>query len=524
MLAKPAVVRIISECSGTYVWKPDGQNIRARIPFNLDFIGTGFFIDPNGYIVTSARVLESKEDCRKRLIDNIRRTLNQKSFLSEYSEEYITDSDTGEFKLDNYTPGVVVLPNPDNDDIKPFPLEIKKSGRPPGQGGKIGKDISIIKVAVTNAPALKLADSNQEVNSAEQVITLGYPVTADLDIGNLLKEESILEASMAEGRVSNPNKKLKDGSPVLQIDIRAAQGSVGSPVLNEQGKVIGVIAYSKFTEKETVPLAIPTSTIWEFIRQSGAANEEGVTTQQYNKGLELFWEGDYEKAKGKFEAVKRQFRYHSEADRLISRAEEKIGEQWGRSNYLFVGAILVLIMVVPAFAFFLLRRKSNLISPSSALKNPRTSNGKATGVSILNDNATRAEEYQSNGTRAQTWLELENKGKIRRLQLQKDEHRLGRDSIWADLTVPDDWEVLSRHHAILHKEGGEYRIYDGNGKTPSLNGLFIDDNTRVDAKVGYLLRNGFQLKIGTRPNEQVLLTYFNPNHSQSRAKTTRMAE
>ncbi|MBD2772795.1 ATP-binding cassette domain-containing protein [Iningainema tapete] len=104
-------------------------------------------------------------------------------------------------------------------------------------------------------------------------------------------------------------------------------------------------------------------------------------------------------------------------------------------------------------------------------------------------------------------VELNNQGQIIRLELEKDEHRLGRDRNWADLEVPDTgWEVLSRKQAIFHLEGKNYRIYDGDGLKPSSNGIFIN-HTRIDFSLGYLLQNGVQLEIG-HGNNRILLTYI----------------
>jgi ABC-type multidrug transport system ATPase subunit/ABC-type multidrug transport system permease subunit len=114
------------------------------------------------------------------------------------------------------------------------------------------------------------------------------------------------------------------------------------------------------------------------------------------------------------------------------------------------------------------------------------------------------------------YIELNHKGKITRFLLQWFEHKLGRDETWADLCLPDnnqDWVALSRRHAILRKEGENYRIFDGDGITSSRNGIFIN-HKRIDRRQGYLLQSGVQLTIGLDPKKQVLLTYYNPNTSE----------
>jgi ABC-type multidrug transport system ATPase subunit/ABC-type multidrug transport system permease subunit len=119
------------------------------------------------------------------------------------------------------------------------------------------------------------------------------------------------------------------------------------------------------------------------------------------------------------------------------------------------------------------------------------------------------------------YLQLNNQGTILPpLQLKTNQHLVGRDFQKADLIVPDDWQVISGCHALLRKEGEQYRIYDGDGNNPSRNGLFLN-HTRITTTEGYLLQDGTQIQIGQNPQNQILLTYFNPNQQQFLPPTQR---
>ena len=75
-------------------------------------------------------------------------------------------------------------------------------------------------------------------------------------------------------------------------------------------------------------------------------------------------------------------------------------------------------------------------------------------------------------SQAQPFIELNNHGEILRFQLQADRYQLGRECTWSDLEIPEQtWDVLSRRQAVLQREGNCYRIYDGDGKTVSRNGI-----------------------------------------------------
>ena len=107
------------------------------------------------------------------------------------------------------------------------------------------------------------------------------------------------------------------------------------------------------------------------------------------------------------------------------------------------------------------------------------------------------------------FIELNNRGKLLRFDLCEDEHRLGRDSAWADLAVPDSgWEVISGKHVVFKRENDCYRVYDGNGQgKPSTNGLFMN-HTRIKAQPGCLLQDNAQLQIGQNPQNMILMDYM----------------
>lgn len=104
-------------------------------------------------------------------------------------------------------------------------------------------------------------------------------------------------------------------------------------------------------------------------------------------------------------------------------------------------------------------------------------------------------------------LKLDNAGQIIRFELFEDIHRLGRDAGWSDLnTGLADWSIISRRQAILRREGDDYRIFDGDGRTASRNGLFVNQ-ARITMIAGHLLTDGTQLEIGLSPENRILVTY-----------------
>jgi ABC transport system ATP-binding/permease protein len=118
---------------------------------------------------------------------------------------------------------------------------------------------------------------------------------------------------------------------------------------------------------------------------------------------------------------------------------------------------------------------------------------------------------------ANPFLQVDNQGKIVILELSLPQHTLGRDQQMVDLAVPETWQVISRRQATLRQDGEDYWIFDGDGKTPSSNGLYID-RTRVDPSTGYRLSNGTKMKVGLDPRSFIEITYVNPMQAVSASK------
>jgi hypothetical protein len=516
--AKPAVVRVVSICEGGYRWYPLGKaksSFSTYIPIDASFIGTGFLIDPSGYIVTSSDVIQNKEDCIKRLKENIVQKI-QKDYPDDldYKKPEVGDiqvdrkSDNfGKFYPAPFQSGKVILPNVSNE---PLTFQVEATRRNSGEPSKLGNNVAIIRIQVTKAPIVKLSKEDS-IQIQDFIITIGYPLTTDTDTSG----KSLVESTVDDGKITNADKQVEGGYPILQTNIRGGEGILGSPLLNNQGEAIGMIA----SVKGGVTLAIPQKPeIQALIKGSGATfNEGGLTEKYYLDGLNDFEKGNLVAARAKFSNVKNLFPAHSEVDKLILKIDNilasRYNKPWKDPTYQRLFALIVGGGVVAALAYFLLRRKS------SGSKAPAGSPGlSAQGGSVLKP------PYQGNGAGTQSWVELEYQGQTRKLPLYKDEHRLGRDPQWSDVAIPTSWEVISRHHAILRKEGEDYRIYDGDGKVPSSNGLWIDDDIRVNPQDGYPLRNGDQLKIGKDSHEQIVLTYFNPSSSQAaQPRETKMA-
>jgi hypothetical protein len=232
------------------------------------------------------------------------------------------------------------------------PFEIKAAGAPAGAG----KDVAVLKIEATNVPVLELGDSDA-AQLLDHVTVAGYPAAADTFAMDILDRQSAFEASITDGKLS-AKKAAADGAPILQISAPTADGSAGGPVLDDEGKILGVTAFSgdKVNGQEIsgFGFAVPSSTIKEFVRQAGAVNELGAADRLYREGLELYWQGKYVSAMEKFEEVKRLYPRHSEVDRLIRGSQEAVANGAYEIDWFLTGVIAAVVLLVLGLAFLLL--------------------------------------------------------------------------------------------------------------------------------------------------------------------------
>lgn len=547
LYAKPAVVRVMAGCSGTFSFGS------IDYPFTVGEVGTGYFISPDGEIMTSYHILRSggEDGCREAVLKYfVQRIYNQKSFDSLPEETKIDIRNRSQTVKDIQYFSHVILPTGDL-----FPFEIERSGASNRADGK--KDVAVIKIQIANAPTLQFGDSSTAKSQASATV-IGYPIEADLQpflseffSQDVPSNEPIGEATAINGRISNGQSNSGNPSEksfVLQLNERLPLGSLGSPVVNQTGEVIGMVTPGEadFRAGSSTSVAIPGNAVKPFAGDRSRVNPTNLTDRLYREGLELFWQGKFQAARMKFRSVKELFPYHLEATALSNESEYQLAQMqanksrtlWLLSIAVVAGGLLVAYGVYALIQRHRHRRQLSHLTPENSppvvLSPPEPATlppapeppqvlidaDRDSGRSQFPKQAAMTQISGKAGSPAtvigtQPFIELRNQaGQVRRFYLNRECHCLGRDRAWADLYIPDDgWDVVSRCHAVLEREAADYRIYDGDRQHPSTNGIFLD-SIPIHPQEGHLLQDGDQIQTGHDPRNQVILTYSNPGSRQ----------
>ena len=190
----PSVPKMIS---GTVtVWVDKGIKIEKGLGYSDISIGSGFFIDERGYIVTNYHVIESEVDPE----------------YEGYSRLYIKTSKDSETKI----PAKVI-------------------------GYDSVMDLALLKAEITPDFVFQLG-SSENLEIGDQIYAIGSPLG--------------LEKTITSGIISTTDRKITTMGTVMQLDASVNAGNSGGPAVSKEGLVQGVV-FAGITGSQGLNFAIP---------------------------------------------------------------------------------------------------------------------------------------------------------------------------------------------------------------------------------------------------------------------------
>jgi S1-C subfamily serine protease len=354
---------------------------RRNVEASVEGIGTGFFVRPDGYLVTNAHVVVMSDDELKQMFV---RTALQKlvqeqldilvEAMGEPSPELkeVAVNSVIEFYVENMVlsdterevsmlagvgvPGVAIQPKPIPADVLPAGL-----GEPTP-----GKDVAILKVPGDNFPTLTLGD-DKLLNVGDQIFPLGYP--ADVTFFPVLDPQSFSESSITAGLVS-AKRTMRGGWEVIQTDAVIRGGNSGGPVFNRSGEVIGLATFSRRdpesrTSAVGANFVVPTTVVREFLLRANVTPQASLVSTRYAEALGLIDKAYYKRARGVLQEIDAMSPGHpyvqkaiADTQRHISSGEDK---SWQANLPWYVAGAALVVLVIAALGF--LRWKHHHVPP-----------------------------------------------------------------------------------------------------------------------------------------------------------------
>lgn len=337
------------------LWHDEDWLADLDIPtFSIGGQGSGFIVNPDGYILTNAHVVhmgdEELENAFYREFVNWGAEEFPQYFIDVGEDPWpVTDEDMEDLWVNAHeyfdvanikrevtvglgksVAGIELIGKGYTADVRKvsaFEFKLIEGEWVP----YTGKDIAIIKIEEKNLPTMVLGDSD-EMMVGDSVIAIGYPGAVIQD--PWLAEESMFETSLTSGIIS-ALRKMPDGSPVLQTDAAITHGNSGGPVLNAKGEAIGISTFvtwgwdpalGAYKELAGFNFLVPSNIAADFLREINVDNKQGLTDEHYRRAMVFYHSEIYSEALEEFEIVLDLYPGHPYASEFITICQEKILE------------------------------------------------------------------------------------------------------------------------------------------------------------------------------------------------------
>jgi hypothetical protein len=146
------------------------------------------------------------------------------------------------------------------------------------------------------------------------------------------------------------------------MDAAITHGSSGSPVCNNEGKVIGLATFGSL-EQNTGGLAtgfnfaIPISIVKEFLDSVKVHARISRSSEKYNEALGYFYQGYYRKARARFEEVRKLNKDYPQLSYFIRQTNNQLAAGRDKESFLqnYAFRIIAFLLVMGGLALIIYR-------------------------------------------------------------------------------------------------------------------------------------------------------------------------
>ena len=385
---KPAVVIIVTEVAGDVRLSCPNRSPQRVTPPSSQAHGSGYLVNPDGYIITNGHVVQPYYERDDREIRDafVRQAIEEACLESGLSDErkqaaverlYPRVAPTATVGLRKTL--TVVLPSRDKfvAEIKAYsPALAERPGKQVSSSGggakESGKDVAVLKIDAKNLPTVALGDSDR-VQVGQPIRILGFPGVVMYH--DLLDKRSAVEASVTSGLVSSLKLDAR-GGPVIQTDAAASWGNSGGPAINERGEVVGMLTFISLTPDESQAIQgfnflVPVNTVKEFARAAGVPlDKTSPFNTVWHEAVDRYARGDWVGAQSRLDAANRLVPNLPDVQRMQTDAQLRLLQPSPWPNPLLLGGVAIATLAAAGGTWVMVRRRRRPAPATPTLERP----------------------------------------------------------------------------------------------------------------------------------------------------------
>jgi serine protease Do len=435
---------------------------------------SGFFVSPDGHVMTASHCTELDDETRAALLDWAGLWGWENNYFGSAikSDKAAMREAEKWFKVrkPQLTATVIWSYEADGSDIRHLPA------RQIGNRAYLKGDVALLKINADHTIPLQLSKRSVFIN--QPIDSVGFPALVD----NAVDADKV-NPSFKDGEISSKKTIAEGLVEVYEVSSAIAGGMSGGPTVDDQGRVVGVNSFGANAATEAFNFVSPASIADELMRDKGVSEAGSADASLLHEGINALFAADRSKALKALDQVVEREPDWKVAATYRARALLLPKEKSGFPIWAIVLIALAAIALVAA-GFMVWRRRGGAAGSrvAAAPRRGGTAGAADGGKTVTTDGAGDAPTIQiTSGPRAGERLPI------------LEEASLGRES--ADITLDDD--EISRRHATLHRVGSDLAIIDEG----SSNGTYVNGK-RIDGKTP--LSDGDTVRVGQTTFDVVL--------------------
>ena len=353
----------------------------------FELVGSGFIASREGFIATSAHVVATPDaEVKSKFVDEVNKSLSDptvqadmaktgdipadlapgyEAFVAAYVAKHITISNLSKeihVAIGKGTPGKPVQANG-------LAATVAAAGSPVP-----GKDVAILKIAGKHDYATLPLGDDTKLHWGDPVTAVGFP--GDSIFKNQDTDPREVAASESHGGVMLERPDLT-GYRALGSEATTSPGMSGGPVMDNQGRVVGITAYGiAGKDGKMLPnqsYAVPVSVVRSYLAMAKAHPAVTDTTTAYRAGLAEYEQQHYRNALALFQQVKRDWpaqafvqQYINDSEHGIVAGRDKSGPTTTQLAAIGGGIFVVLAALVVTTLLLVRRRRRRVVAAAEA--------------------------------------------------------------------------------------------------------------------------------------------------------------